>query len=197
MRTIKSWTNGNRRASDMDPVVLIFVGVVAVAAIVLVASNIGAYYETFTRPTLTILSSAGLAEGYPFEIANATPVSFELQLVKPQSNSAQYSLIVYISNGTDSQAEQAGPIGERLALIGLPTAPGNVTLPVSLTLYYTASGSTLKAYSAVINGETYTLNLTLPYRVVGLFFQLASGGEGARPLTYAWVSLWLNVETPS
>lgn len=170
------------------------VAIVAVAAIVLVGVNIGGYYAAFTRPTLALLNSSGLAENYPFQISNATPVNFELELLKPLSNTAHYSLIVYISNGTDSIAEQSGPIGDILTVISLPSTPGNITLPVSFTLFYTGSAGSLEAYRAVINGEPQSLSVTLPHGVVGLFFELASSGGQIKPIPYAWVALWLNVE---
>jgi uncharacterized membrane protein len=189
--------NRKLNRSDMEPSILVAIILVSVATIILVSANIIGYYGTFTRPAIALLNSSGLAENYPFQIANATPVTFELQLIKPESNTAQYSLQIYLSNGTNSQAEINGPIGAGLAIIGFPSQAGNITLPMSLTLFFTLSDNQLKAYQINIDGQTHYINLTLPYGVIGFFFELAHNQGGRlQPVPYAWVSLWLNIEAP-
>ncbi|MEM3710462.1 MAG: hypothetical protein QW453_00230 [Thermoprotei archaeon] len=187
---------GKAKRSDVDPIIMGAIVVVALSAIVFSVINIGSYYVSFSKPTLTLLNSSGLAQDYPYQIWNATPITFTLEVIKPQTNSAHYSILAYLSNGTHYAAEQNGPIGERISVIPLPSQAGNVSTQVNFTLFYRVTGSQIAVYTISLNGVNTPVNLTLPYRVVGLFFQLTLG-DGGKTLPYAWVSLWLNVEAPS
>jgi hypothetical protein len=189
----------NRRGGgDMNPIVLVSVAVVALATIVLVAANIGGYYESFNKPVLTLLNSSGVAEGYPFQIQNNTAVQVELQVLRPQGSHTQYAAIVYISNGSDYTSSVTLPVGLKVAVLVFQGDQQNLTIPVNITVIYTVINGSLVATGVVLDYTHYNLSLPLGYGVVGFFFQLAYVGSGGtyRADRGVWVSLWLNVEAP-
>lgn len=178
---------------DVDRVVVAAVIAVALSAIFFAASNIYSYYRSFDLPTLTLLNRAGLAENYPTQIQNSTTVSFELQVIRPQADRA-YGVQVYVSNGTGYASEVGGPMGLEVFALSFPHQEGNLTLPVNLTLTLKDQDGTLMAETITLNNQTRTVNLALPYGVIGLFFQLyVVGAGGQKTIPYAWTSLWLNV----
>lgn len=179
---------------DADRVVVAAVAAVAISAILFASLYVYSYYRSFMLPTLTLLNGAGLAEHYPNQISNGTTVSFELQVLGPRSNTA-YGVLVYVSNGTGYTSERSGPSGVEVLALGFPQGEGDPAITVNFSLLFKVSGGVVHAETVIINNHAVSLSLDLPYKVVGLFFQLYVDEGGAqRPVPYAWTSLWLNVE---
>ncbi len=180
---------------DPDPVILGLVIIVAIATIIFTTTNIASYYQSFNRPILTLLNSNGLAEDYPTQISNSTPIQFELQVIKPPGDGRNYGVLVYLSNGSNYNAEQNGPIGIEVGALSFPSGSGNLTLPVSFALSYRITNGNMTTTRIILNGEAIQVSTPLPYSLVGVFFKLTlSGGNGKEiPLNYAWVVLWLNL----
>lgn len=189
MKTVRAAKGG-----DTDMVVVATVIVVALSAIIFVSLDVYSYYQSLRLPVLTLLNAAGLAENYPNQIFNATPVSFELQVLKPQSDKT-YGVFVYISNGSGYTAEAKGPTGIRLFALVFPRGEGNFTIKINFTLIFMVSGGVPQTKAVILNNYTGSPSLKLPYGVVGLFFELYEGGAGSQtPIPYAWTSLWLSVK---